>query len=133
MYSLQFTAEAEPTKNEQQNRLEEIIKIVEFAKRLPLFAGLEPGDHQHVAEISSLVSYQKGEFIFRTGERGNKLFVIVKGHCHVVLPSGIKITRSEGDFFGERGMIDDAATHSADIVVASGSLLALSIDRGSFR
>ena len=54
---------------------------LELLRPLPLFTALTPDELGKIAELCETKSYDSGEYIFREGEPGNRLFIIVVEAC----------------------------------------------------
>ncbi len=48
-------------------------------EHVPIFAGLSQDEKLEIAEIASSRSYEKGEMIYRAGDKGGRLFVLYTG------------------------------------------------------
>ena len=84
-------------------------KVALFA-RLPLFADLAPEELRRIADLGVPRSYERGEVLFREGDRGDTCFVIRSGAVRITRTSGGRtITLAEmrvGEMFGELAMFD---------------------------
>jgi CRP/FNR family cyclic AMP-dependent transcriptional regulator len=75
-------------------------------------------------------SYASGQVIFRAGDRGDYLYIIIEGEVGIQ-SEGVKVrTIGPGDIFGEMSLIDDSP-RSADAVAQTEARLAL-IDERQF-
>lgn len=72
---------------------------------IPLFANLSPEEFAKVIEGTTPRSYPPGAFIVREGEKGNSIYIIVKGRAKAVTKvQGQEVVLGlleESDFFGE--------------------------------
>ncbi len=96
----------------------------------PLFAGLEPDTLQALVEHLALITLERGEHLFREGDPGDALYVIVEGEVSVQAegPPRVEMTRlGPGAFIGEVALMTDQP-HAAT-VTAIGSAELLRIDR----
>jgi CRP/FNR family transcriptional regulator, cyclic AMP receptor protein len=55
-------------------------EIVRALKCCELFSELERADIEKIAALCEVGSYKPGEYIFRQGELGDRLYVIAEGH-----------------------------------------------------
>lgn len=81
----------------------------ELLRSVPLFAGTPSEDFARVAAQLRQRTVPGGEVILRQGDRGDSLFLIVRGVVRVVLESGDApvdvATLMAGDFFGEMALL----------------------------
>jgi CRP-like cAMP-binding protein len=97
--------------------------------------GLSAGEMKLLATFSSEERFREGSMIFREGEKGDKLFIVLDGRVRIskfipgVGEEALTVL-DRGDFFGEMALIDekprsaDAKAHEIDATV-------LSIDRAT--
>ena len=108
---------------------------LELLRPLPLFAALTPDELEKMAELCESKSYESGEYVFREGEPGNRLFIIVEG--------GVRISRQipgageealavlkRGAMFGEMAVFD-RSERSTDAISHCGTTV-LTISRSEF-
>ncbi|AKX93573.1 Crp/Fnr family transcriptional regulator [Neomoorella thermoacetica] len=78
----------------------------EFLRQVPVFAGLEPEELQHIASLALLRRYRKNMYIFMEGEPGDAFYFVKKGAIKLfqVLEDGrekiLHFVR-EGEIFAE--------------------------------
>jgi CRP/FNR family cyclic AMP-dependent transcriptional regulator len=107
----------------------------DLLRSLPIFASLSPDELAKIAELCETKSWESGEYIFREGEPGNRLFIIVEG--------GVRISREipgageealavlkRGALFGEMAVFDKSE-RSTD-AISHGGTTALTISRSEF-
>jgi CRP-like cAMP-binding protein len=87
--------------------------IIEFLASVPLFAGLNDRQKQHITRRFAQRTYQTGDVIIHQGHIGIGLFIIVTGEVDVSREDGEGhkthlATMGRGDFFGEFSLIDEA-------------------------
>lgn len=97
--------------------------IVNTLSRNFLFEDLTPSELKFVRDIVHVRTYRPGETVFRQGEVGVGMYIIVSGHVDITVeernPSGddkdsIFVTRLEpGDFFGEIALVEDNGRRTA--------------------
>ncbi|MBA2684802.1 MAG: cyclic nucleotide-binding domain-containing protein [Gemmatimonadaceae bacterium] len=108
---------------------------LDLLRPLPLFNALTSEDLGKIAELCESKSFESGEYIFREGEPGNRLFIIVDG--------GVRISRQipgageealavlkRGAMFGEMGVFD-RSERSTD-AISHGGTTVLTISRSEF-
>lgn len=89
-------------------------------KQVPLFRSLRAEDCRHLSALLRLQTLRKGDVLFRKGEEGNSLYMIIAGKIKVVRQSRdgdemILAVLSAGDFCGEMALLD-GLSRSADAV-----------------
>ncbi|MFA6449467.1 MAG: Npt1/Npt2 family nucleotide transporter [bacterium] len=95
---------------EVMNMLLSMEKIL-FMKSAPIFAGMAGEELRALAEIVDEVSFKKDSYIFREGEPGEEMFVIVRGSAQVIHEEAgrekVLATLAERDCLGEMSILDD--------------------------
>jgi CRP/FNR family transcriptional regulator, cyclic AMP receptor protein len=71
-----------------------------------------------------------GDFLFREGEKGDKMYVVLEGNLDVFLGDFVLETTGPGSLLGEMALIDDSP-RTANVVAKTASKLA-QIDRRRF-
>ena len=96
-------------------------------KQIPLFGTFQPADHEQLAGLLRRRNLKKGDVLFRKGDEGTALYIIIKGRMKITVPSklGDEITLailSPGNFFGEMALLD-SLPRSADATAVEEPLL----------
>ncbi len=102
---------------------------------IPLFEPLKQAERKNLAELLHRQTIRKGETLFRRGDEGTALYIIISGCIKITLPSNkddeITVTVfSSGDFFGEMALLD-GMPRSADAVALEETHLYI-LDRSDF-
>ena len=102
---------------------------------IPLFEPLKQAERKNLAELLHRQTIRKGETLFRRGDEGTALYIIIRGCIKITLPSELndEITVtvfSNGDFFGEMALLD-GMPRSADAVALEETHLYI-LDRSDF-
>ncbi len=112
-----------------------ILERILLLREIPIFADLSPEDLKLIAEIAREEWYPQNTVIFRQGDEGNMLFVIVEGRLHVVRSANateqVLAQRGAGDFVGEMAIIE-SAPRSASLITQS-DVRVLAIDGEVFK
>lgn len=101
---------------------------------VPLFEGLLPAHLRRIAKLVTEVQHSKNEHIFKHGDPGDALYLILEGAIRIsreVAGMGEEALAvlKPGMYFGEMAIIDEDATRSADAIVHEKSrMLRLSRD-----
>jgi len=103
-----------------------------FLKQVALFADLDPAELAKVAEISKEQRYNPGQPIFKEGEPGNRLFLILEGDVRIsrdIPGSGEEALAilKPGACFGEMAVFD-RSERSTD-AISNGGCRLLTISR----
>ncbi len=97
--------------------------------------GLSAAEMKLLATFSTEERYREASMIFREGEKGDKLFIVLDGRVRIskfipgVGEEALAVL-DRGDFFGEMALIDDKP-RSADAKSHEGDATVLSIDRAT--
>lgn len=95
--------------------------------KVPIFESLTESELDAMACLVQSKRYEKGDFIFREGEKSQSLFVVNEGHVKLskLTDSGKEqITRFlfPGDFFGQFALLQDK-THYANAEVLDSAVI----------
>jgi len=86
---------------------------------IPLFKGLETGEIDEFLKKSAVLQCKEGDYIIRTDDVGNEMFLIISGAAEVSKQTEGKkytvATFGKGDIFGEMAFLS-AVPRSADVV-----------------
>jgi len=121
---------AEGKRETQQVTVKSEDKVDLFKER-----GLSAAEMKLLATFSSEERFREGSMIFREGEKGDKLFIVLDGRVRIskfipgVGEEALTVL-DRGDFFGEMALIDDKP-RSADAKAHEGDATVLSIDRAT--
>lgn len=107
---------------------------IDLVSRIPIFRSLDRPSLQLIAKTSSAVNIPKGERLFKQGDTGDALYVIVEGLASVVMQYGdIEVSiaqRGMNEVIGELAVLsDEPRTASVDAIT---DLLTLRLDREDF-
>jgi signal-transduction protein with cAMP-binding, CBS, and nucleotidyltransferase domain len=106
-----------PAVVDREQPLLHLVERIRFLRSVPLFKELAPEDLMKLAEIAEPVEHVAGHRIFKKGDPGDVLCVVVRGR--VEIRDGDNIIASQGphEFFGELAVLDHEP-RSADAVCA---------------
>jgi hypothetical protein len=94
-----------------------LVERIRFLRNVPLFKGLSPEDLMKLAEIAEPVQYVAGQLVFRKGDPGDVMCVVVQGRVEIRGQGVLIATQGPNDFFGELAIFDQES-RSADAVCA---------------
>lgn len=106
------------------------LERVLFLKGVPLFSHVPGEDLAGLAQESSVAEFKANEDVFREGDPGDALYLVVKGHVRVHAGGSALATLGEGECFGEMAILDNAPRSAT--VTATESLVTLKITREDF-
>jgi CRP-like cAMP-binding protein len=109
--------------------------VAALLRNVPLFKDLDDAELAEVAELCREEKFVGGDYIFREGENGNRLYLITQGEVRIsrdVPGSGEEALAvlKPGAVFGEMAVFDrsERSTHA----ISNGGTTALSIARPDF-
>src|SRR5262245_48920282 len=84
-----------------------------FLKRVPFFADLTPAQLAQLTQAGRSSALASGQIVFREGDPGDALYVVLSGHAAVNRTDTggqtVELAKlAPGDFFGELALIDGA-------------------------
>ncbi len=97
----------------------------------PLFSALSPDSLQSFINKIVLVELDQGDTLFKQGESGRTLYVVVEGAVAVVNegPPRVQLSRlGEGDFFGEIALVTEQPRSATIEAIEETQLLAIDRD-----
>jgi CRP/FNR family cyclic AMP-dependent transcriptional regulator len=109
--------------------------VIDLLRQVAIFKDLDDGELARVAEVCREQEFQSGEYVFREGEPGNRLFLIVEGEVRIsrMIPGSgeeaLAILKA-GALFGEMAVFD-RSERSTD-AISNGGCKLLSISRSDF-
>jgi CRP-like cAMP-binding protein len=92
-----------------------MVERLRFLRSVPVFKNLNPEDLMKLAEIASPVEYTSGTLIFKKGDPGDVMCVVVRGKVQIKDREAVIATLGANDFFGELALFDQEP-RSADVV-----------------
>jgi len=109
--------------------------VKELLKGVAIFKVLEDDEIQQIAEVCKPEDFVSGEYIFRAGESGNRLYLVVEGEVRIsrnVPGSGEEALAvlKKGALFGEMAVFD-RSERSTD-AISNGGTTVLTIARPDF-
>lgn len=109
--------------------------VVDVLKNVSIFKALDADELNLVAEVCKRESFNSGEYIFREGENGNRLYLITEGEVRIsrtVPGSGEEALAvlKPGALFGEMAVFD-RSERSTD-AISNGGTTVLTIARPDF-
>ena len=107
-----------------------LMERVLFLHKVSLFDALDPADLQQVARIATERSFAEGEVIFRQGEPGDAMYVVMTGGVRVEQDGRAIATRAVGEAVGEMAIVGGAPRMAS--LVSVGDTRALRIGRADF-
>jgi len=91
---------------------------------------IDPGFLFRHGDAQNIVTVQPGEPVFRAGDKGGVMFVLMEGTATVLVGGSVVEEAGAGALFGEMGLIDHAEKRSAtEIAKTACKLVPVDIDR----
>lgn len=90
-------------------------------KKVPLFEGLTNSQLQKIAALASARSFEGSMHIFKEGDAGDAMYVIVEGKVRIsktvpgIGEEALAILE-KGQYFGEMALIEESSPRSADAI-----------------
>lgn len=110
--------------------------LIELLTKVPLFGPLKKKDFEFLAGIAKQVEYPAGMVLFREGEYGDRLYIIMEGELEIIKALGepeehlLRVCVG-GDYIGEMCFLNPGGLRSASVVTRTGVRL-LEISRADF-
>ncbi|OGR52467.1 MAG: hypothetical protein A2034_05175 [Elusimicrobia bacterium GWA2_38_7] len=108
-----------------------IEKII-FLRQVQFFQHILRDQLSHIASISEEIQIQQGTTIFKAGDEGDALYLIMQGEVRVVAPDGRTIAvLIAPECFGEMAILDEDKRSAT--IIAETNCAFLKITRDDFR
>ncbi len=114
-----------PELYEKDAALIPVFERMRFLRSVPLFAEIPGEDLRLMAEILDTVECTAGDVVFRKGETGEDMYIIVQGKIAIVDGETTIATLGVREFFGELSVIDREARSADAVAVEAAELLRL--------
>ena len=111
------------------NKLKSALALDEemSSEKFEIFRGLSESDIDRIVEAGIIRSVSGGKLLFRKGDVGKEVFLILKGKIHLVdeydKHKKVLAELGPGEFFGEMSMVEKVHTHSLHAIVKEPSQL----------
>lgn len=119
----------------------ETAELLRSLRRLPLFERLDDGQLRALASALQESVHDEGEFLFRQGDVGDALYIVLAGQAEVLrsaageqgaaAPMQVAVLR-QWSCFGEQALLTDNGRRYGSVRAISQELKCLSISRSSF-
>ena len=109
--------------------------VSDLLKNVAIFKDLDDGELERVAEVCREMSFEGGDYVFKEGESGNRLYLILLGEVRIsrTIPGSgeeaLAILKA-GSLFGEMAVFD-RSERSTD-AISHGGCKCLTISRSDF-
>jgi len=103
---------------------------ITLLKKIQLFSELHKPTLKKIAALLEEMEYQKGHYVFKKGDEGDAVFIIISGSVSVKDEDLVLSTLKEGDVFGEYALIDNKSRSAS--IYAEETLKLLRLGRTSF-
>src|SRR5579863_7151821 len=109
--------------------------VIELLRQVAIFKDLDDGELARVAEVCRTQEFVSGEYIFKEGEPGNRLYLIVEGEVRIsrTIPGSgeeaLAVLKT-GSLFGEMSVFD-RSERSTD-AISNGGTRCVTISRSDF-
>jgi CRP-like cAMP-binding protein len=91
------------------------MSIINVIKSSPLFFELFDEEIETIVKDCSVMNLESGDYIFKEGDEGNEIFLILSGGAAVKKADVTLVELRKGDLFGEMVLLDEK-TRTADII-----------------
>ena len=111
------------------NKLKSALALDEKSslEKFEVFRGLSGSDIDRIIEAGIIRSVSGGKSLFRKGDVGKEVFLVLKGKVHLVdeydKHKKVLAELQTGEFFGEMSMIEKVHIHSVHAIVKEPSQL----------
>ena len=114
----------------KEKKEERAADILSRLSEVPLIRALPPAEVQAIVPFVEERHFKDGETVFRQGEPGDALYLVISGQARVTDETGEKAVLPKGSAFGEMALLSGEARNAT--VSAAGALDVYRIGREDF-
>lgn len=103
---------------------------METLSKMPLFRYLNYRELVAVSGIADFRNVPSGQVLFREGEEGDELFLLLSGRVSIIKNNIVMVTLEGGDHFGEMALLDQPRRSAHAVVEREAAFLV--VRRGDF-
>ncbi len=104
-------------------------QTLELLERVPLFAGLEPGELEEIGRIADEIDARAGTILTHEGRHEGYFFVIISGTVRIDRGGQTINMIGDGDFLGEIALLDGGPRTATATAVTDCRLLQVTQQR----
>lgn len=108
-----------------------VLARLSSLKEIPLFRGMPSANLLPIADACTEVSFSAGATIFRQGDPGDTLYVLLDGHVDILRDEAVINTLGAGECFGEIAVLGETARTAT--ATAVDTILTLVLEAPRFR
>jgi len=103
-------------------------RLIRILEKIPVFAGLGDDEYEALLTVCNVIQFRDGDIIFREGDIGSDLFILLSGQVEVNTRwGGLIHSLKSGEILGEVAMVSDM--HRTAGAVARGDIFLLRLAR----
>jgi len=88
-----------------ESRAQDLQLKRDLLARMPLFRPLNDREILRVLQVTDVCDYENGEIIISEGDKGEELYIVLRGQAKVLRGGAEIATLSAGDHFGEMALV----------------------------
>ena len=92
------------------------VEKILFLKSAPVFAHVSGEDLAALARVAEVETYPAGQLVFREGDMGDALYVVVRGKIGIERGGERLATLGPGEAFGEMAVLDEVPRSGSAVV-----------------
>jgi len=101
-------------------------QAVHHLKKLRVFEGLQDFEHEKILELCKTLFFRPGETLFKQGDDGDSLFVLLSGEVEIVVKGkGVVHVMKGNEVLGEMGLVCNAPRSASAVAKKSTMILQL--------